>query len=100
MLIFAVATAIPALADSMSMVQRPLWVVDGRAISEEEVNNLDSGIVSITVLNSSEEVEKFKHLGDVSNGVVVIALERSEVDEVFLFAIYTVAETSVPRTLT
>ena len=86
MLIFAVATTIPALADSMSMVQRPLWVVDGRAISEEEVNNLDSGIVSITVLNSSEEVEKFKHLGDVSNGVVVIALERSEVDEVFLFA--------------
>ena len=84
--IFAIALAIPAMADNVTMEQKPLWVVDGRAISEDEVSSLSSEIESITVLRSVEETAKFSRLGDVSNGVVVIALKQSEEEEVFIFA--------------
>ena len=85
-LLLAIATAVPVLADTLSKVQRPLWVVDGKAIAEQEVQNITSEIESITVLINQEETSKFRHLGDVSNGVVVIALKNSEEDEIFVFA--------------
>ena len=84
--IFVIVLAIPALADNVTMEQKPLWVVDGRAISGEELSSLSSEIESITVLRNAEETAKFSHLGDVSNGVVVIALKQSEEEEVFIFA--------------
>ena len=84
--IFVIVLAIPAMADNVTMEQKPLWVVDGRAISGEELSSLSSEIESITVLRNAEETAKFSHLGDVSNGVVVIALKHSEEEEVFIFA--------------
>ena len=84
--IFVIVLAIPAMADNVTMEQKPLWVVDGRAISGEELSSLSSEIESITVLRNAEETAKFSHLGDVSNGVVVIALKQSEEEEVFIFA--------------
>ena len=84
--IFVIVLAIPAMADNVTMEQKPLWVVDGRAISGEELSSLSSEIESITVLRNAEETAKFIHFGDVSNGVVVIALKQSEEDEVFIFA--------------
>ena len=84
--IFVIVLAIPAMADNVTMEQKPLWVVDGRAISGEELSSLSSEIESITVLRNAEETAKFSHLGDVSNGVIVIALKQSEEEEVFIFA--------------
>lgn len=61
----------------------PLCVVDGRVIPYEDLTNINSeDIVSVTVLKAAQAAEKYSHLGDVSNGVLVV--ELTEVEEVFI----------------
>ena len=68
-------------------LQQPLYVVDGKAISIEQVQSLASDIESMTIFKSDEDVKRFAHLGDTSNGVVVLTLKSSSEEELpFLFA--------------
>ena len=68
-------------------LQQPLYVVDGKAISIEQVQSLASDIESMTIFKSDEDVNRFAHLGDTSNGVVVLTLKSSSEEELpFLFA--------------
>lgn len=75
----ALTATISAFASELSEQQLPLYIVNGEALSIDEVKNIDATeIESMTVLRTDDQVATYKHLGDTSNGVVVIALKRIE----------------------
>jgi len=68
--------------------QQPLYVVDGKAISAEEVKAIASSeIESMTVIRDQKQLAQFKHLGDVSNGVIVVTLKDKEQDDIHFIAV-------------
>ena len=86
-LIIMVALATTLKVYATPELQQPLYVVDGKAISIEQVQCLASDIESMTIFKSDEDVKRFAHLGDTSNGVVVLTLKSSAEEELpFLFA--------------
>lgn len=82
LIIMAVATTLVAEA----MEQQPLYIVDGRVVGEKELKAIPSeDIESVTTINSEEQLRKFEHFGDTSNGVVVVARKsREDADEIFI----------------
>lgn len=61
----------------------PLCVVDGVVVEYSALGELQSSdIFSVTMLVDSNSVAEYAHLGDVSNGVLVI--ELAEPEEVFI----------------
>ena len=87
LLIIMVALATTLKVYATPELQQPLYVVDGKAISIEQVQSLASDIESMTIFKSDEDVKRFAHLGDTSNGVVVLTLKSSSEEELpFLFA--------------
>ena len=87
LLIIMVALATTLKVYATPELQQPLYVVDGKAISIEQVQSLASDIESMTIFKSDEDVNRFAHLGDTSNGVVVLTLKSSSEEELpFLFA--------------
>ena len=70
------ATVASAMDDTEQ--QKPLYVVDGKAMTVDEVQRIAAtDIESMTVLKLPAQTKEFMHLGDVSNGVVVITLRAS-----------------------
>lgn len=73
-----VVSATVALATDDTEQQKPLYVVDGKAMTVDEVQRIAAtDIESMTVLKQAAQTKEFMHLGDVSNGVVVITLKAS-----------------------
>ena len=73
-----VVSATVALATDAPEQQKPLYVVDGKAMTVDEVQRIAAtDIESMTVLKQAAQTKEFMHLGDVSNGVVVITLKAS-----------------------
>lgn len=73
-----VVSATAVMAMDAPEQQKPLYVVDGKAMTVDEVQNIPAtDIESMTVLTQASETKEFMHLGDVSNGVIVITLKAS-----------------------
>ena len=89
--ILYVMIAIVTLSSSLFAAenpQKPLYIVDGKAMTIEEFQTIDTELIeSMTVFKNDEQIRKFEQFGDTSNGVVVISLKNRESgDEVFLMA--------------
>ena len=75
--------ATSSLAFAAEELQKPLYIVDGKAMTIEEFKSIASeNIESMTVFKSEEQVRKFEHFGDTSNGVIVVALKNSDAEDV------------------
>lgn len=62
--------------------QQPLYVIDNRAVTLDEVEALaPTDIESITIVKD-EDAKAYEHLGDISNGVMIINLITA--DETFV----------------
>ena len=62
--------------------QKFLCIVDGKAI--DDLSTIDAGsIESMTILKDPDALREYEHLGDTSNGVVVIELKDRQADEVY-----------------
>ena len=61
-----------------SELQQPLYIINGKAATIDEVRYLGDELESMTVLTNKRDVKKFEHLGDTSNGVIVITLKDAE----------------------
>lgn len=87
-LIIALSTVVAALAISSKESQLPLYIVDGKAMSLESVQQIPSeDIESVTIYKDEEQVQRFKHLGDVSNGVIAIILKEKNEAELNFIAV-------------
>ena len=67
--------------------QKPLYIINGKVATIEEVQNLGDRLESMTVLKNENEIKEFDHLGDTSNGVIVITLKDAEEEDMpFVYA--------------
>lgn len=88
LLLLAAVAAASVSAMAYGESQQPLYVVDGKAISAEEVKAIASSeIESMTVIRDQKQLAQFKHLGDVSNGVIVVTLKDKEQDDISFIAV-------------
>ena len=75
----ALITTIATYANSV--VQQPLYIINGKVATIEEVKNLGDDLESMTVLTNKKDIKEFAHLGDTSNGVIVITLKNAEEED-------------------
>ena len=88
LLLLAAVAAASVSAMDYGESQQPLYVVDGKAISAEEVKAIASSeIESMTVIRDQKQLAQFMHLGDVSNGVIVVTLKDKEQDDIRFIAV-------------
>lgn len=67
--------------------QKPLYIINGKVATIDEVKNLGDDLESMTVLTNEKDVKEFEHLGDTSNGVIVITLKDTEEEDLpFIYA--------------
>ena len=85
-LIVMISLATMFVAEAME--QQPLYIVDGKVVSVEELKAIPSeDIESVTTISSEEQLRKFEHFGDTSNGVVVVSSRSREYEGLpFAFA--------------
>ena len=70
-----------------SEVQKPLYIINGKVATIDEVKYLGDDLESMTVLTNKKDVKEFEHLGDTSNGVIVITLKDTEEEDLpFIYA--------------
>ncbi|MBR5865982.1 MAG: energy transducer TonB [Alistipes sp.] len=70
-----------------SEVQKPLYIINGKVATIDEVKYLGDDLESMTVLTNKKDVKEFEHLGDTSNGVIVITLKSTEEEDMpFIYA--------------
>ena len=70
-----------------SNVQKPLYIINGKVATIDEVKYLGDDLESMTVLTSKKDIKEFDHLGDTSNGVIVITLKDAEEEDMpFVYA--------------
>ena len=62
-------------------VQQPLYIINGKVATIDEVKYLGDDLESMTVLTNKKDVKEFEHLGDTSNGVIVITLKDAEEED-------------------
>lgn len=62
-------------------VQQPLYIINGKVATIEEVKDLGDRLESMTVLTNKKDIKEFEHLGDTSNGVIVITLKDAEEED-------------------
>ena len=68
-------------------VQQPLYIINGKVATIDEVKYLGDDLESMTVLTNKKDVKEFEHLGDTSNGVIVITLKDAEEEDMpFVYA--------------
>ena len=68
-------------------VQQPLYIINGKVATIEEVKDLGDRLESMTVLKNEKDIKEFDHLGDTSNGVIVITLKDAEEEDMpFVYA--------------
>lgn len=67
--------------------QKPLYIINGKVATIDEVKYLGDDLESMTVLTNKKDVKEFEHLGDTSNGVIVITLKDAEEEDMpFVYA--------------
>ena len=67
--------------------QKPLYIINGKVATIEEVKDLGDRLESMTVLKNEKDIKEFDHLGDTSNGVIVITLKDAEEEDMpFVYA--------------
>ena len=87
LLITTVALFAAIVAYASSELQQPLYIIDGKVATIDEVRHLGDDLESMTVLTNKRDIKKFEHLGDTSNGVIVITLKSTEEEDLpFVFA--------------
>lgn len=65
----------------------PLYIVEGVAVTSGELNNIaPESIARVEVLKNEASAAQYAHLGDVSNGVVVISLKSGDGEAALLAA--------------
>ncbi|MBO5882605.1 MAG: energy transducer TonB [Alistipes sp.] len=70
-----------------SEVQQPLYIINGKVATIDEVKHLGEELESMTVLTNKKDIKEFEHLGDTSNGVIVITLKNAEEEDMpFVYA--------------
>ena len=74
-LFIAVATS------ANSAVQQPLYIINGKVVTIDVVKQLGNDLESMTVLKNKRDIKAFEHLGDTSNGVIVITLKDAEEED-------------------
>lgn len=85
--ITTVALFAAIVAYASSELQQPLYIIDGKVATIDEVRHLGDDLESMTVLTNKRDIKKFEHLGDTSNGVIVITLKSTEEEDLpFVFA--------------
>ncbi|MBQ2239249.1 MAG: energy transducer TonB, partial [Alistipes sp.] len=68
-------------------VQQPLYIINGKVATIDEVKYLGDDLESMTVLTNKKDVKEFEHLGDTTNGVIVITLKDAEEEDMpFVYA--------------
>lgn len=77
--VFALFT-LSAMADE----QKPLYIVDGKVMSAEEIKSLSESldIESMTIVKDKDDIAPYAELGDVSNGVVIITTKQQEAPQI------------------
>lgn len=75
-------------AATIATAQQPLYVIDGRKATAEEIEKIIStNIESMTVIHDEEAKAAYSHMGDTTNGVVLVYTHKeSATDEVWLAA--------------
>ena len=73
---------------TIATAQQPLYVIDGRKATAEEIEKIISTkIESMTVIHDAEAKAAYSHMGDTTNGVVLVYTHKeSATDEVWLAA--------------
>ena len=85
--ITTVALFAAIVAYASSELQQPLYIINGKVATIDEVRHLGDDLESMTVLTNKRDIKKFEHLGDTSNGVIVITLKSTEEEDLpFVFA--------------
>ena len=85
--ITTVALFAAIVAYASSELQQPLYIINGKVATIDEVKNLGDDLESMTVLTNKKDVKEFEHLGDTSNGVIVITLKDTEEEDLpFIYA--------------
>ena len=70
-----------------SEVQQPLYIINGKVATIDDVKYLGEELESMTVLTNKKDIKEFEHLGDTSNGVIVITLKDAEEEDMpFVYA--------------
>lgn len=78
----ALAAALSVSATPLGEQQTPLYIVDGKSLSVDEVKAIAAtDIESMTVLRDAQQLARFSHFGDTSNGVIVITLKDKEQED-------------------
>ena len=75
----ALFATIAAYANSEA--QKPLYIINGKVATIDEVKYLGDALESMTVLTNKKDIKEFEHLGDTSNGVIVITLKDAEEED-------------------
>ena len=87
LLLTMVALIATIAAYANSEVQKPLYIINGKVATIDEVKYLGDDLESMTVLTNEKDVKEFEHLGDTSNGVIVITLKDTEEEDLpFIYA--------------
>lgn len=75
-------------AATIATAQQPLYVIDGRKATAEEIEKIISTkIESMTVIHDEEAKAAYSHMGDTTNGVVLVYTHKeSATDGVWLAA--------------
>ena len=87
LLLIMVALIATVAAYANGEVQKPLYIINGKVATIDEVKYLGDELESMTVLTNKKDVKEFEHLGDTSNGVIVITLKSTEEEDMpFIYA--------------
>lgn len=87
LLLIMVALIATVAAYANGEVQKPLYIINGKVATIDEVKYLGDELESMTVLTNKKDVKEFEHLGDTSNGVIVITLKSTEEEDLpFIYA--------------
>ena len=71
------ATLIMAAPRPAVEEQQPLFLLDGKAITIDELKTIPSEDIESMEILSKEQASEYAHLGDISNGVFIITLKQS-----------------------
>ena len=87
LLLIMVALIATVAAYANGEVQKPLYIINGKVATIDEVKYLGDELESMNVHKNKKDVKEFEHLGDTSNGVIVITLKSTEEEDLpFIYA--------------
>lgn len=86
--LFLLTFAMFALSTAMASVdeQQPLFILDGKVISNEQVKEIPAADIESMSILKDEWAKTYAHLGDISNGVILITLKSGADNQIFVAA--------------